>query len=261
MEPRAISTPLEYGWSLVYGRRRQLALLDSRLESAEQEARSRFEVEMARPNGEVPEEETHAREAVHQEFKLWAEASFLFAEAALNQLAEAVAETWQVQRDRSWDFDELRRQLEKRCLDPQTQELCGLREAMKVAHVRVVLPRHVMAVHSPAVVGNQGYSFLPDKRLRLESTRLWPPDSEPDDIALRQAVESVLQPPPDYEGRLLVMWALDHAEDLDDPAIRAVPLYSRKHGCSASPSDALKATEEVIDAVGAELGYPPEEWL
>jgi len=247
----------------VYLRHHQLGILDARILELEGVVRRLFDSENRLRVDESFGERLDEEHEAAPEFALQGESGFMFAEAALNCLAEAVAQSRDPtgERDRSDSFLNLKRSVEQPS-DEVTRRLGSLLPKMRAANVLVLVPRSVMSVHPPAGKSAGGWIFGPSRRIKLPAFRYRPPDPTEDDRALRQALGKDLQLPDDLEGDLLAGWAMDEAPDrLSDGSAAQLRRYFRRHNCIASPGDAIRVTRSLIEDCGAALGYPPKDWV
>lgn len=260
--PRPVEGPLDQAWAAVYLRHHQLGVLDARILELEGPVRRLFDAEnrlrLDERFGERLDEEHEAA----PDFAMQGESGLMFSEAALNCLAEAVAQSRDPTResDRSDSFRDLKRSVE-RPSDEITRTLGSLLPKMRAANVLVLVPRSVMSVHPPAGKAAGGWIIGPNRRVKLPAFRLWPSDPTADDQAMREALGRDVALPDDIEGDLLAGWAMDEVPDqLSDDSVAQLRRYFRRHNCIASPGEAIRVTRSLIEDCGTALGYPPEDW-
>lgn len=251
-------------WGNVHGRREQLRVLGKRLLRAEQRCRRSFPGS-GQANRAKPQVRLRDGLMPSQEFRLLAESSFMFAEASLNTLADALVEQHRRRpsRERSLSFGGLYKHVRENSGDSLSQSLANLLDRMQGLRIRVLLPRSVISVHPPPFLSGGGISFVGKDRFKLNAFRLWP-DSDAEEKLDAQRLKTTLAKdvsiPPEVGlyGEFLTGWAIsDAAEELSDDSHDELRRYMRKHGCAASPSDALTKTTDFLLEVATAHGHPP----
>ena len=134
--PRPVESPLDRAWAAVYLRHHQLGILDARILELEGVVRRLFDSENRLRVDESFGERLDEEHEAAPEFALQGESGFMFAEAALNCLAEAVAQSRDPtgERDRSDSFLNLKRSVEQPS-DEVTRRLGSLLPKMRAANV------------------------------------------------------------------------------------------------------------------------------
>jgi hypothetical protein len=248
------------GWGFVHGRHAKLQQLAERLGATERRFRDAVE---AVHTGRTMRNYRRWM-AVGAEFQFYGEAAFMFADAALNCLADVVVETVKPGHDSPMAYAELAAKV----LTDQMHDLPTLRDVlrphsglMQSGRVRVSVPRSVLAVHPPAGLSPGGYRLGPEEPVRLMASR-WHPNEQrqhDDEVALERQLAKDAAVPADVSGvgDFLVMWAIEQvAEHLSMHSVAELRRYMRRHGGSAAPSLALAEAQAVIERLSEAMGRP-----
>ncbi len=268
--------PEDIAWGNVYMRREQLHTLDARLLVAEERARIAGEA-LQTMTAALAEDESHVQRIMAEqsasgaEFRLVAETCLMFADAALNVLADAVVEKFGPRdRDRAWSFEQLHAYIRKDPTSLIATQMAPFAARMQGLRVRVALPRSILSVHPPPFLHSGSMRWGPGQRFMIESARIWPNEAvlAAGGRRLREALAEAIPIPDEVEppgvedaGWFLMNWAVTQAaEELDDLAVTALSKYMRRNGCCASPSDALTKASDFLLDVATAVGYPPSYW-
>jgi hypothetical protein len=251
--------PIRAAWGGVHVRDERLADACSRFERSAAETAAAIEDTMGAGTDDFPRAYQRS-ESARTDLVLFAEATLMFADATTNALAEAIRITWGVDDGvQALGFGRLLRRLQG-LNEGRKPDLSSMQDRLHSVYVAVNVPRHVLAVHPPGNLSSDEIRF--DRSASASTMRIgaWdrPPGEEDEELtSLRASImRDAMLSENDTLGELVVIWALDHTDELSVGTRNDLESYVRRYGCSVSPRHVTSTTRDLIRDVTELFGWP-----
>jgi hypothetical protein len=254
--------PVRAAWGGVHVRDERLADACSRFERAGVESIAAAEDTLSATTDAEYRAGFRRQNAARPDLLLFGDATLMFADATTNTIAGAIRTTWGIDEGpQALGFERLLKKLRRGEGEGRSPDLGSQIDRLHAVYVAVNVPRHVLAVHPPA---NQSVEEFRFDRRSPDTMRIgaWNRPVYEDDEALavlhaRIATDATI-PTSHSLGELVVMWALDHSDDLSMETREALESYVRRHGCSVSPKNVTAMTRDLVRDVTDLFGWPLE---
>lgn len=258
--------PIRAAWGGVHVRDERLADACSRFERSASETMAAVEDTFSARTNDDARRAYQRSESAKPDFQLFAEATLMFADATTNVLAEAIRITWGIDDGvQAWGFGRLLRQLRAGANEGRTPDLSSMQNRLHSVYVAVNVPRHLLAVHPPGNMSASEFRF--DRSASASTMRIgaWDRPSYEDDeelTALRAKIlgEAALAED-EMLGELVVIWALDHTDQLTMGTREDLKDYMWRYGCSVSPKHVTSMTRDLVRDLTNLFGWPLQRVL
>jgi hypothetical protein len=252
--------PVRAAWGGVHVRDERLADACSRFERAAVESLAAVEDTFSATTDAERRAAFQRQNAARPDLLLFGDATLMLADATTNTIAEAIRTTWGIDEGpQAWGFGPLLKKLRKGEGEGRSPDMGSQIDRLHAVYVAVNVPRHVLSVHPPANQSVEEFRFdrgSPDT-MRIGNRSLWEDDEALAALHARIAADVTI-PTSHSLGELVVMWALDHSDDLTMETREALASFVRRHGCSVSPKHVTAMTRDLVRDVTDLFGWPLE---